>query len=158
MLNRDLARTGQDFVREAWYLAAWSDELDKTPLGVMLLGESIVLYRRGDASPVALENRCAHRSLPLSLGCVRGELIECAYHGLQFDASGRCVHVPGQSRPPRRRHHSQLSRGRAGSLHLDMDGSAAERRHREDHPLPLDGEERLAPNQAACTHRPRITS
>jgi phenylpropionate dioxygenase-like ring-hydroxylating dioxygenase large terminal subunit len=100
MLNRDLARTGQDFVREAWYLAAWSDELDKTPLGVILLGESIVLYRRGDASPVALENRCAHRSLPLSLGCVRGELIECAYHGLQFDASGRCVHVPGQSRPP----------------------------------------------------------
>jgi phenylpropionate dioxygenase-like ring-hydroxylating dioxygenase large terminal subunit len=100
MLNRDLARAGQDFVREAWYLAAWSDELDKTPLGVILLGDSIVLYRRGDGSPVALEDRCAHRSLPLSVGSVRGELIECGYHGLQFDALGRCVYAPGQAKPP----------------------------------------------------------
>jgi phenylpropionate dioxygenase-like ring-hydroxylating dioxygenase large terminal subunit len=100
MLNRDLARAGQDFVREAWYLAAWSDELERKSLGVVLLGESIVLYRREDASPVALEDRCAHRSLPLSLGCVRGELIECGYHGLQFDPSGRCVHAPGQPTPP----------------------------------------------------------
>jgi phenylpropionate dioxygenase-like ring-hydroxylating dioxygenase large terminal subunit len=100
MLNRDLARAGQDFVREAWYLAAWSDELETKPLGVVLLGESIVLYRRDDASPVALENRCSHRSLPLSLGCVRGDRIVCGYHGLQFDASGRCLHVPGQPAAP----------------------------------------------------------
>jgi hypothetical protein len=51
MLNRDLARTGQDFVREAWYLAAWSDELDRTPLGVILLGQSSAKPSCMHASP-----------------------------------------------------------------------------------------------------------
>jgi phenylpropionate dioxygenase-like ring-hydroxylating dioxygenase large terminal subunit len=99
-LNRDLARAGQAFVHEAWYLAAWSDELGEAPLGLTLLGEGIVLFRKSDGSPVALEDRCAHRSLPLSIGRVRGDLIECGYHGLRFDACGRCVHAPGQAKPP----------------------------------------------------------
>jgi phenylpropionate dioxygenase-like ring-hydroxylating dioxygenase large terminal subunit len=88
------------YVTEAWYVAAWSDELEERPLARVILEQPVVLFRRADRTPVALEDRCIHRRLPLSLGRVRGDRIECAYHGLQFDTSGQCVHVPGQRAIP----------------------------------------------------------
>ena len=101
MLTRNLSGRGTEFVRNAWYAAAWADELvaDK-PLACIMLNEPIVLYRRTDAAPAALEDRCVHRSLPLSLGRIRGDLIECGYHGLQYDCAGACVRIPGQSTIP----------------------------------------------------------
>jgi phenylpropionate dioxygenase-like ring-hydroxylating dioxygenase large terminal subunit len=33
--------------------------------------------------------------VPLSLGRVRGDTLECAYHGWKFDRGGACTHVPG---------------------------------------------------------------
>jgi vanillate O-demethylase monooxygenase subunit len=100
MLNREISRAGQRFVQNAWYLAAWSDELTDRPLAVVLLGSPVVLFRRGDGTLAALDDRCIHRSLPLVAGRVCGDAIECGYHGLHFDASGRCVHIPGQDQIP----------------------------------------------------------
>jgi phenylpropionate dioxygenase-like ring-hydroxylating dioxygenase large terminal subunit len=69
-------------------------------------GKPVLLYRGESGSIAALEDRCCHRGLPLSHGCVRGEQIRCGYHGLTFDARGLCVHVPGQERiPPAARVH-----------------------------------------------------
>ena len=89
------------FLRNHWYVAAWSDELGSDPLAVTMLNEDIVLYRKQDGAPVALENRCAHRRLPLSEGNVVGDTLECGYHGLTYDCSGACIKVPGQSRWPK---------------------------------------------------------
>lgn len=88
------------FLRNAWYAAAFDHELARTPLARTVLNEPIVLFRRADGRPVALEDRCCHRSLPLSLGKVMGDELQCGYHGLVFDFSGRCVRVPGQSAVP----------------------------------------------------------
>jgi phenylpropionate dioxygenase-like ring-hydroxylating dioxygenase large terminal subunit len=63
-----------------------------------------VLYRREDGMPVALEDRCCHRQLPLSMGRLEGDDLRCGYHGLKFDASGKCIEIPGQtSIPPQAR-------------------------------------------------------
>jgi phenylpropionate dioxygenase-like ring-hydroxylating dioxygenase large terminal subunit len=88
------------YLRNAWYVAAWDRELGTAPLAVRLLGEDVVLYRRADGSVAALEDACPHRKLPLSMGRVKGELIECGYHGMSFDGDGRCVRVPGDGRIP----------------------------------------------------------
>lgn len=88
------------FLRNAWYIAAWADEVAETPFARTILDRPIVLYRTGDGAPVALHDRCCHRALPLSMGRVRGDDIECGYHGLVFDPSGACVRVPGQSAIP----------------------------------------------------------
>ena len=88
------------FLRNGWYVAAWDDEVGREPLARTLLDEPIVLYRTEDGTPAALEDRCCHRSLPLSLGRVVGDELECGYHGLAFDAGGACVRVPGQSAVP----------------------------------------------------------
>lgn len=89
------------FLRNHWYTAAWSDELGTELLPVTMLDEDVLLYRKRDGTPVALENRCAHRRVPLSLGKIVGDGIQCGYHGLIYDCSGACVKVPGQVRVPK---------------------------------------------------------
>ena len=88
------------FLRNTWYAAAWDHEVGETPLARMFLNEPVVLFRREDGTAVALEDRCCHRSAPLSMGKVVGENIRCGYHGLEFDAAGACVRIPGQSAIP----------------------------------------------------------
>lgn len=92
------------FLRNYWYVAAWSDQLETAPLARTMLGEPVVLYRRADGTPAALEDRCIHRRAPLSLGDVVGDNLRCGYHGLVFDAGGSCIKIPGQqSIPPNAR-------------------------------------------------------
>ena len=88
------------FLRNFWYIAAWSDEVSDRPFARTILGAPIVLYRKRDGDVAALEDRCAHRALPLSLGTVVGNDLQCAYHGLTFDGTGACVRVPGQAAIP----------------------------------------------------------
>ena len=91
------------FVRNLWYVAAWSHEIPPAePRGVRVVGEPIVLYRRGDGTVAALEDRCPHRFAPLSLGRIEGDDLRCMYHGLRFGPDGVCVEVPGSTRVPPR--------------------------------------------------------
>ncbi len=87
-----------------WYAAALSAEIGPSPFARKICGRDLVLFRTESGRLAGLEDRCAHRHAPLSLGTVRGEAIQCGYHGLRFDAAGACVHIPGQAAiPPRAR-------------------------------------------------------
>jgi vanillate O-demethylase monooxygenase subunit len=88
------------FLKNHWYVAAEPHELDAGPLARMILGEPVVLYRRADGAPAALEDRCCHRRMPLSHGRVCGNNLECGYHGLVFAPDGACVAIPNQDRIP----------------------------------------------------------
>ncbi|HWT35117.1 MAG TPA: Rieske 2Fe-2S domain-containing protein, partial [Paraburkholderia sp.] len=88
------------FLRNAWYVAAWDAEVTRALMSVTILGEPVVLYRREDGAPVALEDACPHRKLPLSMGRLIGDHVECGYHGLTFDCEGACVRAPGSPRIP----------------------------------------------------------
>ncbi len=88
------------FLRNCWYVAAQADEIGFAPLGRVLLGEPVVMYRKEDGTAVALEDRCCHRRAPLHKGKVLGDRIQCGYHGFTFDAAGACVEIPGQDRVP----------------------------------------------------------
>ena len=89
------------FLRNFWYVAAAADEIGRTPFGRMILGEPVVLFRTEDGHPVAFEDRCPHRHLPLSMGKLVGDTLQCHYHGLRFGADGRCVRIPGQDHIPK---------------------------------------------------------
>lgn len=89
-----------DFVRNAWYPFAWSEELAEGPMGRRILGDPVMAFRAESGDVVALEDRCCHKFLPLSKGRVRGDCIECGYHGLQYDHTGACVKIPGQKLIP----------------------------------------------------------
>jgi phenylpropionate dioxygenase-like ring-hydroxylating dioxygenase large terminal subunit len=89
------------FVKNAWYVAAWSHELiDNKLLARTLLNEKVLLFRGRDDAVVALQDRCCHRGAPLSLGRIEGNCVRCMYHGLLFDSAGKCVEIPGQKMIP----------------------------------------------------------
>lgn len=89
------------FIRNCWYVAAWDHELiDGKMLARTLLEKPIVFFQGESGNVVALDDRCCHRAAPLSMGRVEGDCIRCMYHGLKFDASGKCVEIPGQTRIP----------------------------------------------------------
>ncbi|MHA6180592.1 aromatic ring-hydroxylating dioxygenase subunit alpha [Pseudomonas mohnii] len=88
------------FLRNAWYVIVEESELGEGLYPSTILGEKVVLFRKADGTPVALEDACPHRKLPLSMGRKQGDHIECGYHGLTFDCSGSCVRAPGSSRIP----------------------------------------------------------
>lgn len=96
----DLADETTPFVRNAWYVAALATEVTRTPLARVLLGVPVVMYRLRDGRAVALEDRCAHRSFPLSRGTLEGDLLVCGYHGACYDGDGHCRRVPSQAQIP----------------------------------------------------------
>jgi vanillate O-demethylase monooxygenase subunit len=83
-------------VRNAWYIAAWGDEIGAEPLARRICGDPLVLFRDGAGRIGVLADRCCHRAAPLHMGRTVEAGIECGYHGLVFDASGKCVSIPGQ--------------------------------------------------------------
>ena len=88
------------YLRNSWYVAAPSSEINKSLIALRILDENIVFYRTENGEPVALEDSCPHRRLPLSKGKLLNNNIECGYHGLQFDRFGQCVAAPTQNRIP----------------------------------------------------------
>jgi phenylpropionate dioxygenase-like ring-hydroxylating dioxygenase large terminal subunit len=78
-----------------WYPVAWSHEVKKgSVVASSFAGEPIAIVRTGQGDIYALEDRCAHRQVPLSKGVVKDCYLHCCYHGWTYDASGRCVDVP----------------------------------------------------------------
>jgi phenylpropionate dioxygenase-like ring-hydroxylating dioxygenase large terminal subunit len=97
----DLRRVGAN--PDHWYPLAWSSELPVgRPLGRSFAGLPIVLFRGTSGRIFALEDRCAHRQVPLHLGVVCGDRLRCHYHGWTYDCAGKCVDIPylGKERRP----------------------------------------------------------
>jgi renierapurpurin 18,18'-hydroxylase len=100
----DLRRAGinPDF----WYPVALSASVrrEKT-FAARFAGQRIALYRGAGGAVYALEDRCAHRQVPLSMGAVEGEALRCCYHAWAYRGNGRISQIPylpkGAERPPR---------------------------------------------------------
>jgi len=87
--------------RNGWYVAAFVDEVKRELLSRWILGEPVVMYRTEAGEPVVLDGRCPHRHFPLGKGCLKGDEIECLYHGIAFGADGQCTRVPAQEHVPK---------------------------------------------------------
>ena len=89
------------FLRNCWYVAAWDHELiDGRMLARTLLEDHVLLYRGDSGQVVALHDRCPHRGALLSKGRREGDSVRCMYHGIRYDATGRCNQIPGQDMIP----------------------------------------------------------
>ena len=88
------------FIRNAWYVAGWSRDFGRSLTPLTIMDEDIVVYRTEAGRAVALTDECPHKRLPLSMGKLKGDAVECGYHGLTFGCDGKCLRVPGQSNLP----------------------------------------------------------
>jgi phenylpropionate dioxygenase-like ring-hydroxylating dioxygenase large terminal subunit len=78
-----------------WYPVEYETALARgRVIQVTFWGTRIALYRAAGGAVHALEDRCAHRQLPLSLGAVTDGCLTCPYHGWSYGADGRLVRVP----------------------------------------------------------------
>lgn len=84
------------YLTNSWYVAAWDREVGKDLFPVKMLGEPIVLYRKTNGEVAALEDACPHRKLPLSMGRIKGDTVECGYHGLTFNSTGSATPAPAE--------------------------------------------------------------
>jgi phenylpropionate dioxygenase-like ring-hydroxylating dioxygenase large terminal subunit len=82
------------YLKNAWYMAAWANQLGTALLPRTLCDLPILLYRKENGDPVALGGICPHRYTPLQFGKRIGDAIQCSYHGMVFGPSGACVHNP----------------------------------------------------------------
>ena len=89
----------RSFPLNAWYAVAWRHEIRKGEvLGRAVCDRKVALWRGSNGAAAALEDACWHRLMPLSHGRTDGDSLVCRYHGLAFDASGRCVRMPSQEK------------------------------------------------------------
>lgn len=100
----DLRRVGAH--PDHWYPVALSASVrTRRVLATAFAGERIALYRGKSGAVYALEDRCAHRQVPLSMGVVEGETLRCCYHAWAYRGDGRISQIPylskGDGRPPR---------------------------------------------------------
>ena len=94
-------REGSFAVRNGWYVAAFARDVTRDLLPRTILGQPVVLYRKEDGTAVAVGGRCPHRHYPLGQSCLKGDAIECGYHGIAFGPDGQCTKVPSQTHVPR---------------------------------------------------------
>jgi phenylpropionate dioxygenase-like ring-hydroxylating dioxygenase large terminal subunit len=83
-------------LKNKWYLICPSDELKNTILKKRIFGEDIILFRNQNGDIAALEDRCCHRNVNLSLGYLNSNTIVCGYHGWEYNKNGSCVKIPSQ--------------------------------------------------------------
>lgn len=85
------------FPKNAWYVAATSEELKDKPLGRQICSINMVFYRTSEGKISALEDFCPHRGAALSLGYIENNGIVCGYHGLKVGCKGQAIDMPGQN-------------------------------------------------------------
>ena len=77
-----------------WYPVEWDRNVRRGQvIDATFWNLSIAVFRGKNGSLYAVENRCAHRQLKLSLGVVGDCTITCGYHGWMYDGAGRCTQM-----------------------------------------------------------------
>lgn len=85
-------------IKNQWYVVLESREVGETPLGVVRMGERMVFWRDAEGRVRCHRDKCAHRGASLAPGKIVDGHIQCPFHGLEYDPSGRCVLIPANGR------------------------------------------------------------
>jgi phenylpropionate dioxygenase-like ring-hydroxylating dioxygenase large terminal subunit len=111
-----------------WHPIARSEDVVEQPRQFTLLDEKICAFRTDDGVS-AFKDLCIHRGTALSLGWVTDGRITCAYHGWEYDRTGRCTKIPslppGSSIPRKARAIAYRAHERYGLVWVALDEPAA---------------------------------
>ncbi len=78
-----------------WYPVAVIEAVtNEKPLRVRILTLNFVTFRDTNGQAHVLSDTCVHRGGTLGDGKIKGDCVECPYHGWQFDGAGRCRKIP----------------------------------------------------------------
>jgi len=85
-----------------WFIFGMSDEL--TPgnlLARKFMGQEVTVFRTESGQAFAVDSYCAHLGAHFGYGgTVKGEVLQCPFHGFQYDGAGVCVRTGYDSPVP----------------------------------------------------------
>ena len=84
-------------LRRYWVPCLLSSEIEKPAspqVRVQIMGERLLAFRDSEGRVGLISEFCSHRGASLYFGRNEEGGIRCAYHGLKFDVSGKCIDVP----------------------------------------------------------------
>jgi len=87
-----------------WFVFGFSDELKPGKLLARpFMGQEVTVFRTQSGQAYAVDSFCPHLGSHFGYGGqVRGEMLECGFHGFQFNGQGTCVRTGyGTPIPPR---------------------------------------------------------
>jgi len=87
------SQNDKDVLANFWHPVALQSEVRDKPVAVTLLYENLVIYRTSKAVTIA-KNQCPHRGVRLDMGWLDNDQLICAYHGLHYNAEGKCSLIP----------------------------------------------------------------
>jgi hypothetical protein len=90
VLRLPVIREIEMFLKNQWYVVAWDFEVQEKPLGRVICGEPVVLFRDSEGRLAALEDVCPHRLVPLSLGSIEGDAIITGFCWTATGAAAKC--------------------------------------------------------------------
>ena len=102
-----------------WFQVAWSNEIKVGDVHKMhYFGQEMVAWRAQSGRITLMDAYCEHLGAHLGFGGhVEGEVIECAFHGWQWDHEGRNVCIPYEKRPNKGRRCAPI---RCGAQRVDL--------------------------------------
>jgi nitrite reductase/ring-hydroxylating ferredoxin subunit len=82
-------------LRRCWQPVARVQDLGAGPQRAVLLGEALAVFLTESGEAAVVADRCPHRGASLAMGRVKGEGVQCPYHGWEWDGrEGRCLRIP----------------------------------------------------------------
>jgi phenylpropionate dioxygenase-like ring-hydroxylating dioxygenase large terminal subunit len=82
-------------IENQWYIALDSKELQNGKItAVKRLGKELLFWRDKSNNVACIERTCAHRGADLSLGKIVNDHIQCPFHGIEYDSSGKAALIP----------------------------------------------------------------
>ena len=85
-------------IPKQWYVVMDSTQVKDKPVGVVRMGEKLVFWRDVSRKVNCLRDKCVHRGVQLSKGKVIRDHIQCPFHGLEYDSSGKVTVIPANSK------------------------------------------------------------
>lgn len=89
-----------------WYPIALGTEItNESPYRTQILNNNFVAFRDTDGTAHVLSDTCIHRGGALGNGKIKGDCIQCPYHGWQYEGTGKCTTIPSLGdgeKPPAR--------------------------------------------------------
>ncbi|KAL0490957.1 cholesterol 7-desaturase [Acrasis kona] len=84
------------FYPNGWFKVCDSSSLKKgESRNLEILGQSLVVFRGMDGKASVLDAYCPHLGANMGVtASVKGNCLECPFHGWQFDHTGKCTHIP----------------------------------------------------------------
>ncbi len=82
-------------INNQWYAIIPSEAIKMGKvIGIKRLNMNLVLFRNAKGELGCLRDKCSHRGAKLSKGVMKGDCVQCPFHGIEFDRSGKCTKIP----------------------------------------------------------------